>query len=393
MKVFLLDELKTAEHSFIAMLNEAYPELDLIELNDPTQLDEIAFWNSLLVYRFDEDSISEKSLELLTEYKKKTQNKGSIFPISYGDQVIPPEILKPIKAVSINDENATKIISSRIGAFLGLICLGKDHEVFLSHRAKDGRDLTIRMEKLLSERGFKTWRDEARDCDNEGPIKLGTEAQPEIKKNLERCTVILLIDTPLVTESDWVRQEIEMANAELIPVLPICFRYGDDESKGPRFKELYGLNRWLDVKDDMFSEDEIAKYLEKFLLDIYKRKRSLPEALQKSFASHGFSWNTLDPKRLYFHSNKTISTGMKSLKQLVKDVLSHSPIHKGVYAPYVIQFSKFQTSPAINFRHRLLVYEGEHIHEADIDLLKNQSGVSNVDILHHQEIDLFLRLM
>lgn len=389
MKILFLDNgLELENDELFEALEKTFPEVErvTVQASHLESLENVDYWNSLLVYRFISSDIDLKTETYISKFKEVTKNKGTIFPIAYGDEPIPPEPIKYLKANSIKATNALNIIVNRIGAFLGLTCLGKDHTIFISHRAKDGRVLAEEIEKILLARGFHVWRDEAKDKDQEGPIIIGEDAQATIQSNLEKCSVILLVDTPLVTESDWVKKEIDMANAQLIPILPICFRPHDDGGNGPRFKVLRDLYRWLDVKGNN-ATDDIADNLSEFLLDIYNRKRTMPGIMENAFKKRGYSWTEIDPKKLYFSS-------AKKLKYLLtNNILSHCPIHKGLYPPYVHLFSQYTPAHAQHFNRRILVYEGEVVHQSEIQDLIVKNGAHNVDILHHQEIELALEYL
>lgn len=388
MKIILLDEkLELEKDELVERLLSKYPEVDLVYLNEENKaiLENIDYWNSILIYRFVEEKMSSINKQLIEQYIETTKGKGSIFPVAYGSFPVPPEPIKKLKANSIAGTNALNNIVNRVGSFLGLTCLGKDHTIFVSYRAVDGRGHAEKIAEALEQAGFKVWRDEAKDQDSEGNIKIGTNAQEEIEENLKRCSAMILIDTALVAESPWIKREIDVANSELIPILPVCFRRSGDFDKGPRFKVLKDLNRWFDVNEDTIDFEAIINYLSVFLLDIYTRKRTMPGILEKAFLKKGFNWKILDSKKLYFSSSK-------DLNFFVKTILSHSPIHRGLYPPYIRNFSEFNDKNQ-NFNHRILIYDGDPMNESEVHNLKKQIGVYNVDILHHQKIELMLEVL
>ena len=105
-----------------------------------------------------------------------------------------------------------------------------------------------------------------------------------------------------------------MADAILLPILPICFREQTDPKQGPRFRSLVALQRWVQLQMPNLSSnaplrvsqlDRIVGEAEQYLCDIFRRKCRVPFIVEKEFLSSGFAWKVLNQRMLMFESSKS----------------------------------------------------------------------------------------
>lgn len=381
MKLLIVSEdISCESDELLNHINSNFPDIELVEINNENQIKEdpiLEAWNSIVLYRFKSDSITVSNEKIIKAFKDKTHSKGIILPVSYSTSAKPPGILSPVKANKLSDANAVNIISKRLASYFGLLCLGKDHTVFISYRATDGKEYAKEINSILQSRGFNTFLDEAKDIDGEGAIPIGMQAQDFIDNHLEKCSALILVDTPDVTQSDYVLHEIEVANSLLIPVLPLCFS-SDGSHTSPRLISLSSLKRFVSMGTSV-DEDQMMDALSDFLNDIYCRKKRVAIGVAKTFKDAGYSWDNVDERRLYFSSQK-------QKKITLKSILSHCPIHQGIFPPYISTFSKFNGIVDKHFNSRFLIYDGELLNRKELNQLKSQIGAHNVEILHHQEI-------
>lgn len=110
--------------------------------------------------------------------------------------------------------------------------------VFISHKREDGMAAAQQLHDILSHHGFDPFIDRF-------GVGLGRDVQNEIADALEDCAFLLLLETPLAHESEWVYDEVEYAQSHQMGMHIVTWP-GDPT-------ELPGTNRWprqrLDVAD------------------------------------------------------------------------------------------------------------------------------------------------
>jgi hypothetical protein len=238
--------------------------------------------------------------------------------------------------------------------------------------------------------GYRVWLDEARDpIDEEPNILPGKEVQAEIRKALSESNLLLLVDTPAAGESGWIKYEIDTANGDLLPVLPVCLRRKDDYRKGPQFRSLRDLQRWIDIPLRHTGErlsaadlDAIVDELEGYLSEIFRRKCRVPFIVEREFVSREFGWRHLD-KRLFMYESSKQQTPRFALK-----VLSHCSFFDQVYVPALKRIIEYLRA-IHGANYSLYVYDGELIPEPLLRELLDQSDIKDIGtiiILHHQEL-------
>jgi hypothetical protein len=271
---------------------------------------------------------------------------------------------------------------------LGLCLQGRNTRVFISYRAVDGKQIAEQIYDHLLSLGHKPWSDEAKELDGDTKILPGEAVQQEIENALAEASMVLLVDTPESYSSKWIKEEINTADGMLIPILPVVFRPRGDNKKGPRFRTLLSLQRWIDMsfadapQQTILSTaelEEITLEIETYLCEIFIRKCRVPFLVEKYFRSAGYDWKALNRALLMFRSYQKFSP------RLDRTVHSHCSVFDQIYGPACARYKSFlQTHPPANYS--LFVYDGDLCSEDD---LKDQFD-DDIIVLHHQELSALL---
>ena len=126
----------------------------------------------------------------------------------------------PANALTVVAHEFSRIAMARV---LPTLALG-NVRLFLCHRRTDGEELVAAIDKELSKRHSKFFRDLV-------DIQVGEPAQEVIDERLQLADVVVFFDTPAAGESAWVARELATALGRGIPVLWI--RTGSDGSDRP----------------------------------------------------------------------------------------------------------------------------------------------------------------
>jgi hypothetical protein len=277
---------------------------------------------------------------------------------------------------------------NRVGAMLGLLVQGRDCRIFISYRASDGGAIATQLEGHLKSLGHNVFLDEAKEIDGQTKILPGSPVQMEIDEALNKSNLVLLIDTPSAPGSKWIMHEVETADSLLLPILPICFRKKSDPKKGPRFRSLVALQRWVQFQMSDRADnpplsanqlDRIVTESEEYLCEIFKRKCRVPFLVEKEFVSRGFAWSVLDQRLLMFTSSKGNNWRLRT------KVLSHCSVFDPNYSPAMKRFGSF-IKGAARHNHSLFLYDGELLPELQLQKIVEETEAESVIVLHHQEL-------
>jgi hypothetical protein len=96
----------------------------------------------------------------------------------------------------------------------------RDYRVFISYYQQDGRQHADDLQGALSLRGFDVFLDRA-------SIGVGQNIPQRIREEIAHKSVLMVLETPLVTNSSWVPQEIAVAAANRLGILAIHFPNGN----------------------------------------------------------------------------------------------------------------------------------------------------------------------
>ena len=376
-------------------LDEAFKGHVAISLNDasaPAPWPLGVGWDDLLIVAYDSTSFPDAGNDFIAEYLGKRKGKGSLLPVALDPaHRRPPKAAEAIKALEF-DTAAAGVdgrLVRRVGAMLGLLTQQRENLVFISYRATDGMAIAQQLEERLIRLSYPVWRDEAHEMDGETKILPGSPVQQQIDDGLEKASIVLLLDTPDAPHSPWIKHEVDTANGQLVPILPLVFRKENDHKKGPRFRSLFHLQRWVPVllldplptppltEDDL---DFIVAEMELYLCEIFQRKCRVPFIVEREFVSRDYTWKLLDKRQLMCESIKQHSMRIST------KVLSHCSIFEQVHGPALDAFSAF-LKKAGRPTQALYIYDGELIPEPELKAIIESAPQDNgIVILHHQEL-------
>jgi hypothetical protein len=174
----------------------------------------------------------------------------------------------------------------------------------------------------------------------------------------------------------------------LIPILPVVFRAQQDKKKGPRFRTLLNLQRWIELffadapTQTILSNaelDRVTLEIETYLCDVFIRKCRVPFIVEKCFRDAGYDWQALNRALLMFRSYQRFNP------RLDRTVHSHCSIFDQIYDPARTRFKNFlETQPRAN--HALFVYDGDLLPADDLEDYVDDDMI----VLHHQELSVLL---
>jgi hypothetical protein len=345
--------------------------------------------DDLLMVMFRSATFPGAGQEFISAYLTERPQYGLILPVAISEDFrVPPPPANDYKALQFDADSPGPDgrLARRVGGMLGLRLQGRDAKIFLSHRASDGAHIARQLYDYFSRIGYRPYLDQAKDIDGDTRILPGSRVQKEIDEALRDASLLLLIDTPEILGSPWIKHEVDTANGIMLPVLPICFRAAGDAGKGPRFRSLLSLQRWeelalpANIPDPLSPADldRIGKAAEQFLCEIFRRRCRIPFLVRNVFESKGFAWDVLDERRLMYRSSRRHGV------RLTTRILSHCSIFEHIYGPALDRFRQFlQESPWAN--HSLYIYDGPLLPDSalvDVHADEDERFV----ILHHQEL-------
>lgn len=347
-------------------------------------------YDDLLIVIFKSDAFPKPGQEFIADYLKNRPNHGLILPVAVSvDFRVPPSPANQYKALQYDSDSPGQDgrLTRRVGGMLGFRLQGRDARIFLSHRATDGAHIATQLHDHFIRIGYLPYLDQAKDLDGDTKILPGSLVQQQIDEALTGASLQLLIDTPDVLSSDWIRHEVDTANGIMLPVLPICFRAAGESGKGPRFRSLLSLQRWEDLplpanaKDPLAPAelDQITKAAEQFLCEVFRRRCRVPFLVRNVFESKGFAWDVLDERQLMYRSSR------KQGARLTTRILSHCSMFEQIYGPALNRFRNFlRDSPWAN--HSLYIYDGPLLPDTTLLDIHDPDGEERFLILHHQEL-------
>jgi hypothetical protein len=113
-----------------------------------------------------------------------------------------------------------------------------DQRVFISYRQQDGQEHADDLFEALTSRGFDVFLDRVR-------IGAGASIPDRIREEIAHKSILMVLETPLVSGSSWVAQEVAIAAANRVGLLAINF------PDGHRFPSISGRRRHCLVGADL----------------------------------------------------------------------------------------------------------------------------------------------
>jgi len=383
-----LNIAETIAADFTVAFND-HVSVSLISADSSSAWPSAESWDDCLLVVYDAKPFPDSGNTFIANYSAARAN-ARLLPIAV-DLVHrkPPTAAASIKALEYDHsaKGKTGRLVHRAGCMLGLRMQGRDSKVFISYRATDGKAIADQLYARFLSVGHSPYQDEAKEFDGDTKILPGEAVQQQIDAALADASLVLLLDTPSAPASVWIKHEVDTADAQLLPILPVCFREASDSKKGPRFRSLLALQRWvpMDLPDPASKTpltddqlDEIVTAAEMYQCEIFQRKCRVPFIVEKQFVSQGFDWKEVDKRLLMFESLKRASVRLKTT------VLSHCSIFDQIHGPAVERFRKYLKDTGRS-NYSLFIYDGDLLSQVEIeDIVRNET--EELIILHHQEL-------
>jgi hypothetical protein len=345
-------------------------------------------WDDLLLVVFNSDALPEPAVQYIQAFRTAHKTGGSVIPVGVNPQLRkPPDPLSVIKATQYDGTpQAMAQIVRSAGVFLGLSLRPGSEKIFVAYRASDGKSLAQSVYDRLKTAGFDAWLDEAGEN-----LVVATDVQETIRKNLEQAAMVLLVDTPDAPDSPWIKIEVDMANSQLIPVLPVVA--GGERLS--RFIQLQGLRRWALVKRDGLDNapltdaewQVVRAEIEQLLLSTIRRRLRILSRARKAFEDQGYLWQPVDERLRMYCSEKKITPVQKIVAFchcLVQDI-TFVPAHRAWWN----YLAKYQGLPSVN--QRVCIYDRDKVlSPSEIESLSTSLPDINAILAHYNELELLV---
>lgn len=353
-------------------------------------------WDDVLLVAFAGDPLSATAVTAVDEFRQarsvpgndgKSYPGGFVLPVAIeGGPAKPPQPVDGIKSLCYDAAGRGKAgsLARALKVRLGLAIRPGNHRVFVSYRSSDGGPIAQDLFHRLEEAGFLPWLDEARENLQPGD-DVQQVIQRQIHESLTEAGIVLLVDTPEAPKSPWIRVELDIAQGDLVPVIPVVAG-----KSTTRFNRLLTLRRAVAVKPQgpdgaAMSDAEwqgVLAGLENFLLEIHRRRMLVPARTQAAFEQFGYAWKPIDAQRRFFHSERL------QRRQPPLCVLTHCSVFDPQYIPglhaYRAYVQNYGNLAGVNFK--LYVYDApELLSDVETDELVQELGAGVIPA-HYQEL-------
>jgi len=131
------------------------------------------------------------------------------------------ETLGRLNAVAWDDgAEPGALVIQAIRRYLGLEPFKRDCRLFISYRRTDGASAAHAIYDHFGKQGFDAFLDTQDEA-----IEPGEAFQPRIHQAIPEKDFLLLIDSPDAASSKWVREEVSVALANRVAILPVRVGY------------------------------------------------------------------------------------------------------------------------------------------------------------------------
>jgi hypothetical protein len=356
-------------------------ELIVVEAN--TEWNRTVEWDDLLIVVYNSPAAPAAFTNYIQAYLAAHTTGGPVIPVSTDPaHPIPPVPISGIKAAVYDGGPASMAgIVKAAGVFLGLALDPKRSKIFISYRAKDGKELAQALHDRLKSEGFVPWLDEADEN-----LRTGDEVQDVIRKNIESAAMLLLIDTPESTDSNWVNIEIDLAIGQLLTVLPVVA--GGERTS--RFIQLQSLRRQALVKggeEGALTDDDwkaVHSEIEQVMLSAFNRRRLLLSRARTVLSGNGFQWKVVDDDKRMYRADK------KKPRNIQTNAFCHCLIHDITYLPALEAYWEYLDSYPEQklLNQRICVYDRERVlSDAEFETIGRRLPNVNLILAHQSELE------
>jgi hypothetical protein len=300
----------------------------------------------------------------------------------------PPDPISGIKALLYDDAARGRggRLADWVGIFLGLALRPGDQRIFISYRIADGTEIATDLYNRLEAAGFQPWLDEAKEN-----LPPASDVQGVITENLKRASMVLVVDTPEAPKSRWIKVEVDAANHQMIPVLPVVTQVDRTRFVPLAYAQRQVLVKPAGIDRQPLSDEEWGRVLgkiEELLRLAYRRRGRTVFRTRQLLEEKGFDWIEQDQTRLIYRSVRP-----RQEKRPELALISHCCIHEATDIPALRAFRKYLDSypdlARINFK--LCVYDrDETLSEAEEEAIDDAFPERPFYLLHHSELPLRL---
>jgi hypothetical protein len=169
--------------------------------------------------------------------------------------------------------------------------VSSDYRVFISYRQEDGQQHADDLFEALTGRGFDVFLDRVR-------IAPGANIPDRIREELSHKSILLVLETPLVGDSEWVRKEVAIAVASRLGIIAEHF------PKGTRVASLSNRRRHVLTASDFQStgklsdamvDDICRRVADSQNLWLVRRRYQMQRALSNALLYRGVTNQRLTP--------------------------------------------------------------------------------------------------
>lgn len=294
--------------------------LDKILINrieDLNKLENNEMLNAIVIVFNSNNEYEDKVIEVIKDCSSK--ENYSIYPISFDkDLRIPSSPIESIQSFDIINEMRKRGLEIEnidvIGeSFARQLIIkempsiyNKKIKCFLSHKRSDGENLTYYFKNNLNdkiEEGFVDLQE----------ILAGEYAQDRIEEELPKQDLLILLQTPEASKSNWIIKEIKVALKEDIPIVWVIINGAnpDDLDVKPCGVPHFILSN-NDIENDKIKSEKVQEIIN-FGFSLVKTQKlqiiNIIEEYKKSLAQIGFKCSLLEKKNSIYNFVKKIENG------------------------------------------------------------------------------------
>jgi hypothetical protein len=213
---------------------------------------------------------------------------------SYGHAV--PPMLRPLNGYEWSGADPAGGLARKVLAELGVE--DRRRRAFISHRREDGLACAEQVYDHLSHMGFESFIDRFH-------VPIGRDIQAEIADALEDCALLVLLETPLAHESEWVFDEVDYALSHQLGLLVVSWPNSPLEVPGSGGLLRHRLEpsdlaqlRGFDVMTEVAITRVGYAVEEEYVRSMVRRRRYLLRSTEEAALAAGLTCTPLPQWRL-----------------------------------------------------------------------------------------------
>lgn len=193
-----------------------------------------------------------------------------------------PKIIRNLNGFFLNDERSVHALKNYILAFFGIV--NTNRKVFISYRRKDSEELAHQLFDALTKLKYHPFLDSY-------SIQAGVDFQEYLRHELNDTELIVVLNTEHFDESEFTKEEVNIANELRIPILEVkfapCVRM-DILAMAQVIDTHEPINATKPFGDDFINNITLA--IEKMRAQSYLFKRkNVVTSLNKHFGTYGLT--------------------------------------------------------------------------------------------------------